>query len=209
MSASKIAVSVPDHVFTHPAYRALSPIERCLLVELLALARQIGTDEPISCSYDMAADMLNVPRSVAGRALKALRKRGFIRLERDGERRHGAKGGIASGWSLTCLPYRGDPPTCEYNRAHWKAVDKIAPSPPETAFSNAERRTEDEGNLTGIDGGRAQPAPYIQPASGPNIQKLLEILKKKALSEEGGLDRQRSNIGPVAGSRKSERRVLH
>jgi hypothetical protein len=209
MSASKIAVSVPDHVFTHPAYRALSPIERCLLVELLALARQIGTDEPIGCSYDMAADMLNVPRSVAGRTLMALRERGFLILARSGARRSGSAAGIAAGWRITCLPYRGDPPTCEYNRIHWKAVDKKAPAAPETAFSNAERRTEDEGNLTEIDGGRAQPAPYRQPAGGLNIQKMLKRLEKRAATEKEVSARQRADIGPLAGSRKSERRVLH
>jgi hypothetical protein len=47
-----IAVSIPEHLFASPAYRALGPLERCLMTELLAVARRVGTEEPLNISYD-------------------------------------------------------------------------------------------------------------------------------------------------------------
>lgn len=120
----KISVCIPEHIWTHPAYRALQPIERVLLIELLALAHRVGTNEPLVCSCAMTANMLNVPKSVAARALLSLRKKGFIACVRSGDRRRANPTGIASEYRVTCLSYQGAPPTSEYNRIYWKAVDQ-------------------------------------------------------------------------------------
>jgi hypothetical protein len=109
-----IAVSIPEHLFSSPAYRSLAPLNRCLLIELLAIAKRIGTDEPINCSVRMAADMCGVGKSHAATSLATLEARGFIVRVRRGGRRQ--RRGFASSWRITCLPFRGAWPTCEYIR---------------------------------------------------------------------------------------------
>jgi hypothetical protein len=72
-----IAFSIPKHLWRSPAYRALSPDERVLLDELSAMARNIGTDDPIVCSADMAAEKCNVSKTTALRLLSGVRRKGF------------------------------------------------------------------------------------------------------------------------------------
>ena len=109
-----IAVSIPEHLFSNPAYRSLATLDRCLLIELLAVAKRIGTDELINCSVRMAADMCGVGKSHAATSLATLEARGFIVRVRRGERRQ--RRGFASSWRITCLPFRYAWPTCDYNR---------------------------------------------------------------------------------------------
>jgi hypothetical protein len=115
MSAA-IAVSIPEHLFVSPAYRALSPLERCLLIELLAVARRVGTDEPLNISVRWAADMCGVGKSHAAAGLATLEERGFLVRVRRGGRRQGR--GFASAWRVTCLPFQGEWATCDYDRIH-------------------------------------------------------------------------------------------
>jgi hypothetical protein len=177
MSASKIAVAIPDHLFTHPAYRALPPTERVILIELLALAKRVGTDEPVVCSVAMAANMANVKRSVAARALLSLRKRGFIAIVNPDKTWRGATAGVAAEYRITCLPYQGEPPSAEYNLLHWKAVDASAPTPPETSLSNAPPRTFEtasDGPERGTANGKFA---HMSPPSGTVPYKPLKSLE--------------------------------
>ena len=115
--AAAIAVSIPEHLFTSPAYRALDPLCRCLLTELLAIAKRIGTGEPVNCSARMAADMCAVSKSHAARALDEIEARGFIVSVRRGDKNgRGFGRGRASSWRITCLPFQGVWETCDYNR---------------------------------------------------------------------------------------------
>jgi hypothetical protein len=115
-SGSAIAVSVPEHLFVSPAFRLLAPLERYLLIELLAVAKRVGTDEPINCSVRTAADMCGVSGRHGARAISTLEAKGFLVRIRRGERRQGR--GFASRWRITCLPFQGEWATCEYNRVH-------------------------------------------------------------------------------------------
>ena len=74
-----IAVSIPEHLFASPAYRALGLLERCLLTELLAVAKRIGTEDPLNISVRWAAEMCGVSKSHATRAMSELEARGSIR----------------------------------------------------------------------------------------------------------------------------------
>jgi hypothetical protein len=178
----KVAVSIPEHVWTHPAYRALQPVERVLLVELLALARQVGTDEPLVCSSVMAGNMCKVSWQVARRALLGLRKKGFIVIVKSGVRRRGAAAGLASEYLVTCLPYQGELPTADYNRLHWKAFDKIAPAFPEASLSNAPART----------------SAYMAFTSERVIHKLLKEQEKNIVSGKSGMLHQRIDSEPIS-----------
>jgi hypothetical protein len=196
---AKVALSIPEHVWTHPAYRALGLLERVLLGEMLALAHRVGTDGPIGCSVDMAANMANVRRSMAGRALLSLRKKGFLAIIRSGERRRGATGGMATEWRVTCLPYQGDPPTADYNFTHWKAVDQSAPLPLETSSSNAPARASETASESSELGTGDSKSPLKHPPSGTNIQNLLKQKGKNIVSGKSGMSLQRDNIVPAAG----------
>jgi hypothetical protein len=112
MSAARIksAWSMPDELWMAPAYRKLSLGERVLIGELLAMAKQYGTDEPIIFSAEMAAFACNVPRSVAARSLMGLRKKGFIVLMKAGDQQRSTRGRMANEWRLTFLPSRTMPP---------------------------------------------------------------------------------------------------
>jgi hypothetical protein len=114
-----IAVSIPEHLFASPAYRALGLLERCLLTELLAVARRIGTEDPLNISVRWAAEMCGVSKSHATRAMSELEAKGFIVGIRRGEKRQ--RSGFASAWRLTCLPFQGCWATCDYNRIHDRA----------------------------------------------------------------------------------------
>jgi hypothetical protein len=117
-----IAVSIPKHLFASPAYRALGPLERCLLVELLAVAKRVGNDEPINISVRWAAEMCGVSKSHATRAMSELEAKGFIVSTRRGERRQ--RSGFASAWRITCLPFKGEWATCDYSRIHDRAHNR-------------------------------------------------------------------------------------
>jgi DNA-binding transcriptional MocR family regulator len=111
-----IAVSIPEHLFVSPAYRSLAPLERCLLTELLALVSRVGSDEPLRISVQMAGKMCGVSRSHATRAMSELEARGFIVNVRRGEKRQ--RSGFSSTWRVTCLPFRGEWATCDYNHIY-------------------------------------------------------------------------------------------
>jgi hypothetical protein len=62
-----------------PAWRSLSPVARCLYVELKLL--YVGTNNgKLFLSVRVAAERINVAKTTAGLAFKELEKRGFIRL---------------------------------------------------------------------------------------------------------------------------------
>lgn len=67
----------------------------------------------------MAANMLNVSRPHAARAVTELKRRGFIVNVRRGLKRGNQK--VASEWRLTCLPFQGVPPTCDYQKVYDRA----------------------------------------------------------------------------------------
>jgi hypothetical protein len=126
MAANKpgvaIAVSIPEHLFVSPAYRSLAPLERCLLTELLAVANRVGSDEPLRISVQMAGEICGVSKSHATRALSELEAMGFIVNVRRGEKRQ--RSGFSSTWRITCLPFRGEWATCDYNRLHDRANNR-------------------------------------------------------------------------------------
>jgi hypothetical protein len=122
--AGKIAVSIPDHLFSHPAYKKLDSFERNVMTEMLALARRQGTGYPLNCSARMAASMCNMSKSQADRTLASLEKKGFIVSKGRGFKRGLVK--IASQWRITCLPYQGEAPTRDYVRTYYKGQDKLA-----------------------------------------------------------------------------------
>jgi hypothetical protein len=112
-----IAVSIPQHLFLSPAYRSLAPLERCLLTELLAVANRVGADEPLRISVRMAGEMCGVSKRHGARAMATLEARGFLaRVRRGSSKSHGR--GFASTWRITCLPFRGEWATCDFNRVH-------------------------------------------------------------------------------------------
>jgi hypothetical protein len=106
------AASIPDHLFTHPTFRALGVGERWLILELSTRKGQIA-DDVVGCSVREAADMLGLHKSQAADILAGLRLKGFIADARDpskGQHRRGT----SAGWRLTWLPFRGEPGTFEY-----------------------------------------------------------------------------------------------
>jgi hypothetical protein len=193
-----VAVSIPEHVWTHPAYRALQPVERVLLVELLALARQVGTDEPLVCSSVMAGNMCKVSWQVARRALLGLRKKGFIVIVKSGVRRRGAAAGLASEYLVTCLPYQGELPTADYNRLHWKAFDKLAPAFPEASLSNAPARTSETASESPELGAADSKSAYMAFTSERVIHKLLKEQEKNIVSGKSGMLHQRIDSEPIS-----------
>jgi hypothetical protein len=134
-----------------------------------------------------------------------IRKKGFIVHVKSGDRRSCAVGRKASEWRLTCLPYQGEPPTLDYHAAHHKALaPHVDPNekfltpeleertlPKRAAFSNANHQAEDEGNLTGIDGG-AQPAPTIVSLQRDQLSQAIE-----------NVDGAYNRINPANGTRLS------
>jgi hypothetical protein len=159
MSAARIksAWSMPDELWTSPAYRKLSAGERVLVGELLALAKRFGTDEPIICSAETAAQMLNVDRMTAWRTMSGLRNKGFIVLMKPGDRTSLERGRKAAEWRLTFLPYQGKTPTHEYRRIHDKALGHGVD--PHESFITAEM----EGRLYHRRPGPAYDVPEAEP----------------------------------------------
>jgi hypothetical protein len=135
-------VSIPEHLFTSPPFRALDATERWLIIELIdrkrrieKAAREMGReyDDIVGCSVREAANMLGVSKSHAGRAMAKLAKSGFIAEAR--EPSHGARRrGTSTGWRLTFEPFQGEPATFEYlkiaDRAARQAdADRVAREP--------------------------------------------------------------------------------
>jgi hypothetical protein len=127
---SRAAVTIPDHVFTSPAFRALDVTERWLIVELIARKARIDKiasakgktrDDILGCSIREAANLLGVSKSGAGRAMATLLDKGFIAEAREpskGQRRRGT----STGWRLTFLPFQGEPATFDYLKIADRAV---------------------------------------------------------------------------------------
>jgi hypothetical protein len=78
---SRAAVSIPEHLFTHPTFRALDVTERWLILELntrkgrtdkSARAKGKTPDDILGCSIREAANLLGVSKSGAGRAMATL-----------------------------------------------------------------------------------------------------------------------------------------
>jgi hypothetical protein len=189
------APKFPTFLFGHPAYRALPPTERALLIELVLLAaNDIGTDEPLVCSSATAGNMANVSWQVARRALLGLRQKGFIVLIKSGERRRGTTAGLASEWRVTCLPYQGEPPTADYNRLYWKAQDKLTQPVPKTPFSNASARTFETASEYSEEGTADSKSAYMAFTGETPIEKSLIQQEKNSAFEKSGMFHQRSNI---------------
>lgn len=135
---AKIAVSIPDRLFTDRPFRALRVMERYLLIELIArkrridqLAREHGkeTDDVVGCSVREAADLCRVTKSHAARAMARLEETGFIVPARRGVMGTKRRRGTATGWRLTFLPFQGGPPTLDYVKRFDRAArQKIAES---------------------------------------------------------------------------------
>jgi Helix-turn-helix domain len=88
-----------------PAWRSLSPVARCLYVELKLL--YVGTNNGrLFLSVRMAAERINVSKTTAGLAFKELEDRGFIRLAKPSSfnMKAAARRGDAACWLLTEYP---------------------------------------------------------------------------------------------------------
>jgi hypothetical protein len=120
-SAGKISVSIPKYLFESKAYRELNPFEHRIMTELLFIAKARGTDVPLGLSVRRVAETCKMSIGQASQTFRELEKKGFIKNRLRGYANSRER--ISSGWSLTCLPYQGDPPTCDYNRIHDKAED--------------------------------------------------------------------------------------
>jgi hypothetical protein len=94
-----------------PAYSALSPHARLILIDMLELAGK-KPRRPLAYSARMAIDAAGVSsRTTASKALTELEFKGFIVAVKRGEFR---KKGVATLWRLTMLPFGDDEPTHDY-----------------------------------------------------------------------------------------------
>jgi hypothetical protein len=119
---SRAAASIPDHLFTHPAFRALDVTERWLILELntrkgridkITRAKGKTPDDILGCSIREAANLLGVSKSGAGRAMATLLEKGFIAEAREPSKGQSRRG-TSTGWRLTWLPFQGEPATFDY-----------------------------------------------------------------------------------------------
>jgi hypothetical protein len=113
-----------DEVVPFEAFRELSPVARSLLLDLFNVARCIGTETPIGSSSRMAADMLKMGKSTGAEAISELEASGFIVSVVRGRQHRRER--VASNWRLTFLPFKGNPPTRDFVRRHFKAKDMEA-----------------------------------------------------------------------------------
>ena len=147
------AVSVPEHLFTSRAFRALGVLERWLLVEMLARKRRLDhlareraqdPDDVVGCSVREAADLCGVTKSHAGRAMSKLEALGFIVQVRKGEMGSKCKRGTSAGWRISCLPFQGVPATCDYMKVFDRAERQgVAASVKGRPFFTPEMDAED------------------------------------------------------------------
>jgi hypothetical protein len=113
-----------DEVVTFDAFHELSPVSRSLLLGLFNMARSFGTDRPIGCSARMAADMLKMGKSTGAEAISELEASGFIVSVVRGLQHR--KERVAGNWRITFLPFKGNPPTRDFVRRHFKTKDMEA-----------------------------------------------------------------------------------
>jgi hypothetical protein len=122
VTARAAKVSIPEHLFSCPPFRALDVVARWLLVELIERKRRIEKaardkgwvfNDIVGCSVREAANMLGVSKSHAARAMADIVKRGFLAealKPSQGARRNGE----STGWRFTFEPFQGQPATFEY-----------------------------------------------------------------------------------------------
>jgi hypothetical protein len=152
-----------ESLLSCPPYRALPPIERYLLLELLRLADRVGTDEPLRVSCEDAANMLGMSRRHGARALATLRERGFIFREVDPIYLMDRKG-IASKWRITCLPYKGEKPTLDYLKKAEKGRENepfITPEMCNTYQSPEQDTYPFTDNMDGLEADVAKRSPLL------------------------------------------------
>jgi len=134
MRRRRLKSSGPDkHVRLHrwvlhsDAYRSLSPAARALLVELYDLYNGQNNGE-VFLSHRDAAKRLGVGKNLAGKALRELKDRGFIRVQQLGSFHQKVR--HATEWVLTEFPHAGNLPTKDFMRwgpgVHHPGGSKIA-----------------------------------------------------------------------------------
>jgi hypothetical protein len=114
-------VTIHGYLFTDSPYRMLNSFERCMMIELLALAKRYGTDKPLGLSARSAGKACNMSPRQAAYTLKELEKKGFIVNMTRGYKNSRER--TSSSWRLTCLPYQSELPTWDYIRIHYKLQD--------------------------------------------------------------------------------------
>jgi hypothetical protein len=106
-----------------PAYRSLSPAARALLVELYDLYNGQNNGQ-IFLSHRDAARRLGVGKNLAGKALRELKNRGFIRVQQQGSFNQKVRN--ATQWTLTEFPHANELPTKDFMR--WPAESAVGGS---------------------------------------------------------------------------------
>jgi hypothetical protein len=141
-----------------PAWRSLSPVARCLYVEVKLL--YIGTNNGrLFLSVRMGAELINVSKTTAALAFKELEERGFIRLARPASFNMKATAwrGDAACWILTEHPVGDRPGAGTLDFMRWRPAKpeknglekhstvRIADEP----SHEADRRRQMDGNSRG------------------------------------------------------------
>ncbi len=107
------------HMFQCPAYRALKPVERCALNELMFRFNGQNNGD-VGLSVREAAELVHCSTNTAQGALSRLQDLGFIRIRQKGsfdqKVRHSTR------WILTMCPYNNQDETKDFMR--WKPEAK-------------------------------------------------------------------------------------
>ncbi len=112
-------VALPRFMLKSPAWLSLSAPARAIYVELEC--RHYGTNNgDISLSVREAARICRIHRDTAGKGIKELQEKGFIRCRRKGA--FHCKVRHASEWELTAQPFDTDKPTMDFMR--WQPCEK-------------------------------------------------------------------------------------
>jgi len=107
-------IRIYRYMFECQAYRALKPVERCILQEIMF--RYDGKNNgDIGLSVREAAQRVHCSKDTASQALKRLIELGFIREGQKGSFDHKAR--HSTRWILTSEQHNGDLATKEY--AKW------------------------------------------------------------------------------------------
>ena len=107
------------YMFQCPAYRALKPVERCALHELMF--RYNGQNNgDVGLSVREAAELVHSSTNTAQRALSRLQDLGFIRVKQKGS--FDQKARHSTRWILTMYPYNNQDETKDFMR--WKPEAK-------------------------------------------------------------------------------------
>lgn len=113
-------VALPNWVADTPAWRSLSPVARCVWLELMR--RWKGPHGSNNGSLYVAsrevAELLNISKSTAARAFHELLDRGFIRITKPAgfEWRGGRRQSTAPRYAATHEPVGGAPASKEFLR---------------------------------------------------------------------------------------------